>query len=50
MKLWTTSMEGSFGIITSSKSYMTPMEKWLADYDKVSTTWDNAMKSAGVSN
>lgn len=50
MKLWTSSMEGSFGVITSSKSYMTPMEKWLADYDKVSVTWDNAMKSAGVSN
>ncbi len=50
MKLWTSAMEGSFGVIKTSKSYMTPMDKWLADYEKVLLTWDNTMKSAGVSN
>ena len=48
--LWEGSMESVFGVVETSKTFRTPMEKWLEDYENVSLTWTNTMKSAGVSN
>lgn len=43
-------MENAFGTIKSSSSFMTPKELWMADYNNMTSNWEKALKSAGVSN
>lgn len=42
------SMETAFAVIKSSGTYKTPMEYWLAEYDRVAEKWNENMKQAGV--